>query len=55
MGIFYESVKKMRKLGRSLVIAEKPVAKVKTAPKAPVKESKETAVKKDDKGTGRKA
>lgn len=52
MGIFYDTVLKMRKNGRQLK-TEKPIAPVK--PKTEVKKPKETAVKKNDRGTGKKS
>lgn len=57
MGMFYNTVLKMREHGRHLKASEKPVApakpkaEVKKPKEAEVKKPKETAVKKNDKGT----
>lgn len=55
MGIFYDSVLKMREHGKSLINKPKTI---KVAPKKPtveVKQSSEMAVKKHDKSAGAKS
>jgi hypothetical protein len=62
MGLFYDTVLKMRENRRVLKKAERPIeapVKVKTkAEEKPIEETekpKETAVKKNDRGTGKKS
>ena len=57
MGIFYDMVKKMRENGNGAIkpFTTKTEVKTKTKPIAETEKPKETAVKKNDKGTGRKS